>query len=63
MVDINIETWNKVEVSAINIHENNNVNKKLLQLICISNKNTNDLIDKKIKGKYKVTDMSNLKKQ
>ena len=64
MVDINIKTSNKAEVSVINIHENNNVNKILLKLICISgSKNIDDLTDKEVKGKYKVTNMSNLTKQ
>ena len=36
MVDIRIETWNKAEVSLINIHENDNANKTLLKLLCIS---------------------------
>ena len=38
MVDISIETWNKAEVSVINIHENDDVNKTLLKLLCISEK-------------------------
>ena len=70
MVDISVETWNKAEVSVINIHENDNPNKTLLKLICISDiakrwggKNIYDLIDKEIKGKYKVTSMSDLTKQ
>ena len=61
MVDISVETWNKAEVSVINIHENDNPNKTLLKLICISDiakrwggKNIYDLIDKEIKGKYMV---------
>ena len=36
MINISIETWNKAEVSVINIHENDNANKTLLKLICIS---------------------------
>ena len=36
MVDISIETWNKAEVSVINVHKNHNANKALLKLICIS---------------------------
>ena len=32
MVDISIETWNKAEVSVINIHENDNANKTLLKI-------------------------------
>ena len=52
MVDISVETWNKVEVSVIIIHESDNANKTLLTLICISDiakrwsgKNIYDLID------------------
>ena len=36
MVDISAETWNKAGVAAINAYENNDVNKTLLQLLCIS---------------------------
>ena len=36
MVDISVETWNKAKVSVINIHENDNITKTLLKLICIS---------------------------
>ena len=36
MVDISVGTWNKAEVSVINIHENDNTNKALLQLLFIS---------------------------
>ena len=32
MVDISVETWNKAEVSVINIHENDNANKTLLKI-------------------------------
>ena len=35
MVDISAETWNKAGVSVIRVHENNNVNKTLFQLLCI----------------------------
>ena len=70
MVDISAETWNKVEVSVIKIHESDDVNKTVLLLLCISDakkrcggKNIYDLIDKEIKGKYGVTNMSDLTKQ
>ena len=33
MVDISVETWNKAEVSVINIQENDNANKTFLKLI------------------------------
>ena len=36
MVDISIETWYKSEVYVINIYENDNANKTLLKLLCIS---------------------------
>ena len=35
MVDISAEAWNKAEVTVINIHENDNVNKTLFKLLCI----------------------------
>ena len=70
MVDISAKMWNKAEVSVIIIHENDNVNKTLLKLLCISEiaqrwdgKNLYDLIDKEIKGKCGVTNMSDLTKQ
>ena len=70
MVDISVGTWNKAEVSVINIHENDNANKTLLKLLCISDikkrwggKNLYDLIDKEIKGKYEVKNMNDLTKQ
>ena len=70
MVDISAETWNKAKFSVINIHENDDVNKTLLKLLCISDvkkrwdgKNLDDLIDKEIKGKYEVKNMNDLTKQ
>ena len=70
MVDISPETWNKAGVSVIRIHENDNVNKTLLLLLCISDiskrwdsTNIYDLIDKEIKGKYKVENMNEFTKQ
>ena len=69
MVDISIETWNKAELSVINIHENGNANNTLLKLLCISDigkrwggKNIYELIDKEIKGKCMVKNMSDLTK-
>ena len=69
MVDISAETWNKAEVSVIRVHENDDVNKTLLQLLCICDlskrsgcKNIYDLIDKGIKGKYNVKKMNELTK-
>ena len=38
MVDIIVEAWNKSGVSVINIHENDNANKTLFKLLCISDK-------------------------
>ena len=65
MVDITAETWYKVGVSVIRIHESDDVNKTLLLLFCISdiskrwgNTNIYDLFDKEIKGKYKVEKMN-----
>ena len=36
MVDISAETWNKAGVSVLRIYENDDVNKSLLLLLCIS---------------------------
>ena len=67
MVDISTETWNKTGVSVISIHENDDVNKTLLLLLCISGiskrwggTNIYDLIDKEIKEKYKAEKMNEL---
>ena len=69
IVDVSTGTWNKAEVSVINIHENDNTNKALLQLLFISDiakkqggKNIYDLTDKEIIGKYMVKNMSDLTK-
>ena len=70
MVDISTKTWNKAEVAVINIQENDNVKKTLFKLLHISDakirwggKNLYDLINKEIKGKYEVKNMSDLTKQ
>ena len=70
MVAISAETWNKAGVSVIRVHENNNVNKSLFKLLCISEvkkrwggKSLYDLIDKEIEGKYEVKYMTDLTKQ
>ena len=70
MVDISPETRNKAGVSVIRIHEDDNVNKTLLLFLCISDisrrwgeTNIYHLIDKEIKGKYKVERMNELTKQ
>ena len=70
MVIISVETQNKAEVAVININENDNVNKLLFKLLCISDvkkrwggKNLYDLINIEIKGKYEVKNMSDLTKQ
>ena len=67
MVDISTETWNKAEFSVIKIHKNDNVHKTLLRLLCISDiakrwrgKKIYDLIDKEIKEKYTIKNMSDL---
>ena len=69
MADISTETWNKARVSVIRVPENDDLNKTLLQLLCISyvakrsgDKNIYDLIDKEVKGKYNVKYMNVLKK-
>ena len=69
MVDNSVKTWNKAEVSVIRVHENDNVNKTLLKLLCISDiakrwgdKNIYDLIDKEIKGKNGVKNITKLTK-
>ena len=36
VLEITKETWNKAKVSVINIRENDDVNKTLLKLLCIS---------------------------
>ena len=61
MVDISAETWNNAGVSVLRIHEDDDVNKTLLLLICISDiskgqgcANICDLIDKKIMRKCNV---------
>ena len=36
MVDISSETWMKADVFVIKIHKNENVNKAVLLLLCIS---------------------------
>ena len=36
MVDISAETWNKAGASVIRVHENGNVNKAFLKLLCVS---------------------------
>ena len=70
MADINAKVWNKAEASVIRLHENDDVNKSFLKLLCISDakekwdgKNLYYLIDKDIKGKYGVKIMSDLTKQ
>ena len=70
MVDISAEKWNNTEISVIRIHENDDVNKALLLLLCISDiskrwrgRHFYDLINKEIKEKYKVKNMNELTKQ
>ena len=59
----------KHRVSVIRAHRNDDVNKILLKLLCISDiekgwtgKNIYDLTDKEIKGKYMVKNMNKLTK-
>ena len=35
LVGIRAEAWNKAKVAAINIHENDDINKTVLLLLCI----------------------------
>ena len=70
MVGISTETWNKARVFLIRVHENDNVNKTLFKLLCISDvknrwsgKNHYDLINKESKGKCEVENMNDLTKQ
>ena len=58
MVDISAKTWDNAGVSVIRIHKNDDINKTLLLLLCISDiskrwggRSIYDLIDKEIKGK------------
>ena len=55
---MNKQTWSKAGVSVTRMHENDDVNKTLLLLLCISDiskrwdgTNIYDLLDKEIKGK------------
>ena len=70
MVGISAETWNKARVFLIRAHENDNVNKTLFKLLCISDvkkrwkgKNLYDFIDKERKGKCEIKNMNDLTKQ
>ena len=65
MVYFSAKTWIKTEISVIKIHENDNVNKTVLLLLCNSDakkkrggKTLYDLIDKEIEWNewsYKTT--------
>ena len=44
MVDISAKTWNLAEVSVIKILENDNVNKTVLLLLCISDAKNDGVI-------------------
>ena len=70
MVDVSAETWNKAEISLIKIHENDDLDNFFYYWFVYAtpkkrwgNKNLYDLIDKEIKGKYEVKNMSDLTKQ
>ena len=70
MINISAETWNKAGVAAIRIYENENVNKTRQLFLCIAEtgkgsgcKDIYDLIDKEMKGIYRVKKMSELTKQ
>ena len=69
MVNTSAEAWNKARVSVIGAHKNDDVNKTLLKLLCISNiakgwtgRNIYDLTDKEIKEKYMVKNMNKITK-
>ena len=68
MVNINSNTWNKAGLSVIRLYENDDVNKVLLQLLCICDLSKRwagkkyDLIDEEVKGKYNVKNMNELTK-
>ena len=70
MIKISAETWNNTGVSVLKIHQNDDVNKTLLLLFCISDiskrlgcTNIYNLIDKEIKRVYNVKKMSELTKE
>ena len=70
MVDISAEAWNKAGISVIKAHENDDVSKTLLLLLCIydihkrlGGTNIYGLNDKEIKEKYKVKKISEHTKQ
>ena len=65
MVDISAETWNNAEVVVINIHENDNVNKTVFKILCISRVKKDGVVKifmtwliKKFKGKYGVKNIN-----
>ena len=70
IIKISAEKWNNAWVSVLKIHENGDVDKTLLLLLCISEiskrlgcENIYDLIDKEIKGKYNVKEINELTKE
>ena len=44
IVDISAEVWNKAEVSVTRVHENDDLNKTLLKLICISDGKKDEVV-------------------
>ena len=44
IVDISAETWNKAEVSLIKKHENDDANKVVFLLLCISDANKDGVV-------------------
>ena len=44
VLEITKETWNKAKVSVINIYENDDVNKTLLKLLCISDRKKDGVV-------------------
>ena len=69
-IKISAETWNNARVSVLKIHENDDVNKTLVLLLCVSDiskrlgyANIYGMIDKEIKGKCNVKKMNEITKK
>ena len=69
MIKISAKTWNNAGLSVLKIYGNDDVNKTLLLLLCVSDiskrlgcENIYDMIDKEIKGKYNLKKWMNSQK-
>ena len=69
MIKIRAKTWNNAGLSVLKIYENDDVNKTLLLLLCLSDvskrlscANIYDIIDKEIKWKYNLKKWMNSQK-